>query len=152
MTENPMMAESIFLCLLTGAALGLLYLLCRAVKLAIGFGKIGEAILDILFCAAGAIVFFLVALAMDKGRIRFFQVAFQLAGFTASILALGPFVVTVSKFVNIIFKRFSKFLSRKIRVLRPKTKKKPKKPPEQNQKQQNKEKVKNLKKRLDKLM
>ena len=42
--------EAACLCLVTGAALGCLFLLCKGARLALGLGKWATALLDVLFC------------------------------------------------------------------------------------------------------
>ncbi len=84
-------ARPLFFCLATGAALGGLFLLFRALRILLHAGKVLTAVLDVLFCCLCAASVFLCALAMDHGRLRLFQAVFQLLGGWAAVQALGPF-------------------------------------------------------------
>lgn len=85
-------APAAFFCLGTGAALGLLFLLIKAVRLALRGGKLLTAIFDLLFGIFCGAAMFLCALAVDKGRMRLFQAGLQLAGAWAAVVALDPFI------------------------------------------------------------
>ena len=63
----------VFLCLAVGAVLGGLFLIFKLLRILLGLGKVGTAVLDMIFCAVCSAVVFLCALAVDKGRLRFFQ-------------------------------------------------------------------------------
>ena len=56
-------------CLAAGAALGCLFLLCKALRLALGLGPWATALVDVLFCLVCGAVSFLCALAVDQGRL-----------------------------------------------------------------------------------
>ena len=64
-------------CLAAGAALGCLFLLCKALRLALGLGPWATALVDVLFCLVCGAWSFLCALAVDQGRLRLFQAVFQ---------------------------------------------------------------------------
>lgn len=81
---------AVSLCLLTGSALGLLYLLLKAIRLSFSTGRFSTALLDILFGLTCGVVVFLTALAVDKGRLRFLQAASQLLAAWATLTALDP--------------------------------------------------------------
>lgn len=123
-----------FFCLGTGAALGCLFLLFRVLRILLRAGKLLTAFLDILCCCLCALVVFLCALAVDKGRLRFFQAGLQLLGGWAAVTALGPFVAGLAEKVRKIFSRLSllfrrgrAFLVSHFRRRRPARAKKPKK-------------------------
>ena len=82
----------VFLCLAVGAVLGGLFLIFKLLRILLGLGKVGTAVLDMIFCAVCSAVVFLCALAVDKGRLRFFQAGLHLLGAFSVILALDPFV------------------------------------------------------------
>lgn len=81
-----------FLCLISGGALGALFLLCKVLRMGLGLGKWAVAVLDILFCLFASVTAFLCALAIDSGRLRFFQAALQLLGGVSVVLVFDPFV------------------------------------------------------------
>ena len=70
----------VFLCLAVGAVLGGLFLIFKLLRILLGLGKVGTAVLDMIFCAVCSAVVFLCALAVDKGRLRFFQAGLHLLG------------------------------------------------------------------------
>ncbi len=105
-------ARVFFFCLGTGAALGCLYLLFRAVCILTRAGKILTAVLDVLFCCLCAAVVFLSALAVDHGRLRLFQAGLQLLGGWAAVSALGPFVSGAAGRARKIFCKVSDFFRR----------------------------------------
>ena len=77
-------------CLVAGAALGCLFLLCKALRLALGLGPWATALVDVLFCLVCGAWSFLCALAVDQGRLRLFQAVFQGLGAWAAIAGLDP--------------------------------------------------------------
>ena len=76
----------VFLCLAVGAVLGGLFLIFKLLRILLGLGKVGTAVLDMIFCAVCSAVVFLCALAVDKGRLRFFQAGLHLLGAFSVIL------------------------------------------------------------------
>lgn len=117
----------IFLCLSAGAALGCLFLLLKLVRILLGTGKIAEAVCDILFCLISTLVTFLCALAVDHGRLRFFQAALELVGGFSVVLALDPFLSGLAKKLYIIFCRIGAFFGKRLGFLVPHFKKKKRK-------------------------
>ncbi len=83
-------ARAVFFCLATGAALGGLFVLFQAVRILLRAGKLFTAFLDLLYCCLCGAAVFLCALAVDRGRLRFFQAALQLLGGWSVVAALGP--------------------------------------------------------------
>lgn len=135
----------LFFCLGTGAALGCLFLLFRALEILLRAGKLLTALLDILFCCLCATVVFLCALAVDKGRLRLFQAALQFLGGWAAVTALGPFVVGLSRqlekfFCKLsgLFRKAGGFLTSHFRKRRPSAAKKKEKTGRKGKKQQKK--------------
>lgn len=84
-------------CLATGAALGCLFLLCKLARLLLGAGKWATALLDVAFCGVCALVVFLCALAVDRGRLRLFQAGLQGLGAWAAVQALDPFLTGAAR-------------------------------------------------------
>lgn len=114
MTELQLyVTEVAVICLVSGVLLGLLFLVMKILKLAIGIGKIGEAVLDILFWAVMAVVFFLLSLAISGGQLRFVQLALCLMGLFAVLLIFDPFIDMISNKVNIILRRVFAFFKSK---------------------------------------
>lgn len=142
MTEPQLyVVEVTVLCLVSGVLLGLLFLLMKIVKLALRIGKIGEAVLDILFWAVMAVVFFLLSLAISGGQLRFIQMALSLLGLFAVMLIFDPFINMISNKVNITLKRVFAFFKRRHQSFIRKKKKRKKKIQEKKDK-----KAKKLKK------
>lgn len=80
------------LCLTSGAALGVFYLLLKLVRLLLRGGRLCAALMDVVFCLVCGIVAFLCALVVDQGRLRMIQAALQGLGAWGVIVALGPWV------------------------------------------------------------
>lgn len=89
---NNISLLGVCLCLFTGAMLGVLYLLGRLLRLLLRGGWLMQAAVDLAFCLCFAVVAFTCALALDKGRLRFIQLALQVLGAWAAVAALGPLV------------------------------------------------------------
>lgn len=106
----------VFLCVLSGAGLGLFYVLLKMLRILFGIKKIGTAVLDILFFSVAGVVLFLVALAADRGRLRFVQVSLQLIGFLSVLLAVDPSVEQVSAYIYRKSVKVSTKIKRKFRV------------------------------------
>ena len=106
------------LCLMTGALLGGLFLGCKLVRGLLYGGRLCAAVLDVLFCLAWALVAFLCALVVDKGRLRMFQVALQVLGAWGTIVALDPFVNGVTSLVRRFGRWLGRWLSRPVHFLR----------------------------------
>ena len=49
----------VFLCLAVGAVLGGLFLIFKLLRILLGLGKVGTAVLDMIFCAVCSAVVFL---------------------------------------------------------------------------------------------
>lgn len=97
--------EAASLCLVTGAALGCLFLLCKGARLALGLGKWATALLDVLFCLFCGGTAFLCALAVDRGRLRLLQVVCQGLGAWAAVTGLDPLVEKLGFFLRKTFCR-----------------------------------------------
>lgn len=80
--------EAILLCLLLGAILGLLFTGLEALRILLSLGRIATAVLDILFCVVTAVLSFILALAVSRGSLRFFQAACEIIGFLCVNLSL----------------------------------------------------------------
>lgn len=150
MTTDRYTIEALFLCLAAGGILGLLFLALKLIRIVLGIKKIGEAVMDILFCAAAAIVTFTCTLAIDDGRVRFFEIAAVLIGLFAVIVTLEPFIGGLAKKVYIIIEKIKAFICKKSKAVffkkKPKVKKSGKKP------KKHKNKLKKNKKRLANFM
>lgn len=134
--------EILFFCLATGAAMGCLFLLFQALEILLHAGKWTVAVLDFLSCCLCAMIVFLCALAVEKGRLRLFQVLLQLLGGWAAVQALGGFTAGFARRLRKILCRIIAFFQKKWGILaahfpkkpvkkrkkRKKTGKKPKKP------------------------
>ena len=92
-------------CLAAGAALGCLFLLCKALRLALGLGPWATALVDVLFCLVCGAWSFLCALAVDQGRLRLFQAVFQGLGAWAAIAGLDPLAAGAARAAKGFFRR-----------------------------------------------
>lgn len=111
---------TVFFCLSTGAALGLLFLLCKALRLAMGAGRLFTAVLDVLYGAFCGAAVFLCALAVDKGRLRFLQAALQVLGAWAAIVALDPLASRLGRGLRFLWQKLSWLLCAPCRWVRQK--------------------------------
>lgn len=109
---NSGVLPTIFFCLATGAALGCLFLLCKAVRLLLSAGKLCTALIDIAYCLFTAAALFLCALAVDRGRPRFFQFLLQGIGAWSAIAALDPFVAGAARGILFILRKLMAFFKR----------------------------------------
>lgn len=82
-----------FACLFVGFGLGLLYTLFEILGIIFDFKKMAKAVFDMIFFSAGAVVSFLLAYALNRGRLRFFQIALEGVGFCLILLTLYPMTV-----------------------------------------------------------
>lgn len=98
------------LCLVTGALLGGLFLTLKLLRVLLRGGRLLTAALDLLFCLICGAAAFLIALVLDKGRLRFFQAALQLLGAWGTVTALDPFVTGIAKMIQ----RLGRFLAGKM--------------------------------------
>ncbi len=117
-TGQRYLLECILLFLSFGTVWGCLFLLGKVIKIVFGVGKIGEAIGDILLCAAGAVGVFLCALAYDSGRLRFFQLLLHCIGAAAVIWAFDPFVKRVAGWVYRQLKKGKNLIKKTARAVR----------------------------------
>lgn len=106
------------LCLMTGGALGVLFLLFKLVRGLLYGGKLCAAVLDVLFCLVWALTAFLCALVVDKGRLRLFQAALQVLGAWGAVVAMDPFVNGATAMVRRVGRRVKGWLGRPVRFLR----------------------------------
>ena len=113
-----------FFCLVSGAALGGLFLGAEALAGLLGLKKPGRALLDLLCCAVTGVAVFLCALAVDSGRLRLYQVALQALGGWAVWGAFAPWARQTAR-VGAAWRRR---LGRRVREAAAKKGKKPKKP------------------------
>lgn len=122
----------IFLCLGTGCALGALFLLLKAARLALGAGKWATAGLDVAFGLVCGGVAFLTALVVDKGRMRFLQGALQMLGAWGCVAALDPFMSGLGRGIRRFCGKLGRALWRPVRwawgkIPKPEKKARPKK-------------------------
>lgn len=80
--------EAIVLSLLLGVLLGLLFAVLEAARIVFSLGRLATAVLDLLFAVLAAVTTFLLALAVSKGNLRFFQAACEIIGFLCVDLSL----------------------------------------------------------------
>ena len=109
---NALSGEIVFFCLVSGAFIGLFHIILKIIKTIFAMRKIGETVLDILFCALSAVIVFLCAYAIDMGRLRFVQAALQIIGVFSVFLVINPIVNVISNRVNIIFSAISSFVNK----------------------------------------
>ena len=84
------------LCLFTGAMLGGVFLGLKLLGLLLRGGRLFTFFSDLLFGLICALAAFVVALAVDSGRLRMFQAALQCLGAWGTIVALDPLLSGVA--------------------------------------------------------
>lgn len=108
--------EAAFFCLASGAVLGCLFLACKLFRLMLSLGKVGTAVLDAAFCLFCGGAAFLCALAVDRGRFRFFQLFFQGVGAWAAVESIDPLLSGAARVLLTglrKLRRFLRFLNRR---------------------------------------
>lgn len=99
-------------CLGTGAAMGCLFLLFKAVRILLSAGKVLTALLDVIFCCVCAVVVFLCALAIANGRLRLYQAVGQAVGAWAAVALLDGIVVRVARVLTAVRDRCVGFFNK----------------------------------------
>jgi len=108
-------APAVFFCLLTGCALGMLFLLLKALRLSLSAGRFLTAVLDAAFGIVCGGVAFLTALAVDKGRLRLMQALLQMLGAWGAIAALDPFACLLGRGIRALALKLRRFFLRPVR-------------------------------------
>ncbi len=80
--------EAIVLSLLLGALIGLLFAVLEALRILLSLGRVATAALDLILALLAALSTFILALAVSKGNLRFFQAACEIIGFLCVDLSL----------------------------------------------------------------
>lgn len=106
------------LCLTAGVLLGGLFLFFKLLRGLLCGGRLMEAALDVLFCLIWALVSFLCALVVDKGRMRMFQAVLQALGAWGAVVALDPFISGITSLARRLGRRLRMWLGRPVRSLR----------------------------------
>lgn len=115
---QPFWPQVLFFCLASGAALGALYAALRGAGTLLRAGRLLTGVLDTLFCLLCGAVVFLCALAVDKGRLRAFQLALQLLGGWSAAVVFTPLCTRAALFLQKIFGRIGGFFGRRLAFLR----------------------------------
>lgn len=85
---NSVSPEAIVLSLLLGALLGAVFTALESARILLSLGRIATAALDVLFCLLASVTTFVLALAVSKGNLRFYQAACEIIGFLCVDLSL----------------------------------------------------------------
>lgn len=85
---NSVSPEAIVLSLLLGVLLGAVFTALESARILLSLGRITTAALDVLFCLLAAVTTFVLALAVSKGNLRFYQAACEIIGFLCVDLSL----------------------------------------------------------------
>ena len=96
----------VFWSLVMGAALGVLYDIVRAVRMAVRAGKPHIIISDVLFFAVCGVLTSLFALPFNKGDVRGFILFGEAVGFLAYRLTIGAVMGKVYAFLARLFQSF----------------------------------------------
>lgn len=80
--------EVLWLSLLLGVLLGLLFTVLDTVRLLLQPGRAVQLFLDLFFCFAACLTSFLLSLAVSAGYLRFFQAGSEILGFFSVYLSL----------------------------------------------------------------
>lgn len=125
----------VLLCFFAGFFLGSFYSLLKIMRILFGLKAVSTAVLDIAFMAVAAVVTFLLAFALDFGRLRFYQLALQAMGFAVFMMSIDPFLEYPARKVYIIVTKISRYLAKKYQYFvgrfkkkRPSSRKNTKKP------------------------
>lgn len=110
------------LCLFTGALMGGVFLGLKLLGLLLRGGRIFTFFSDLFFGLFCAVTAFLVALAVDSGRLRLFQAALQCLGAWGAIAALGPLLNSAAAKLRRAARRMDSAIRRLIHKLLPKRK------------------------------
>ena len=113
MIKDEFMLEQVIGCAVSGGVLACLFLALKLFRRLFLLKKVSTAILDILFCTAASVMIFFFALAIDYGRLRFFQIALQIIGFISVLLVFDPVIERICE-------RLTKKLYRKLSKLKAK--------------------------------
>lgn len=89
---NALSLPAACLCLASGALLGGAFLAMKLARLLLRGGRVFLFISDLLLGPLCAVTAFTVALAIDKGRLRLFQVVLQGLGAWGAVCALDPLI------------------------------------------------------------
>ncbi len=108
-------APAVFFCLLTGCALGVLFLLLKALRLSLSAGRLLTALLDAAFGTVCGGVVFLTALAVDKGRLRLMQALLQVLGAWGAIAALDPLACLLGRGIRSLALKLRRAFLRPVR-------------------------------------
>lgn len=110
------------LCLFTGALMGGVFLGLKLLGLLLRGGRIFTFFSDLFFGLFCAVTAFLVALAVDSGRLRLFQAALQCLGAWGAIAALGPLLNSAAAKLRKAARRMDSAIRRLLHKLLPKRK------------------------------
>lgn len=111
---NTLSLPGACLCLATGALLGGAFLALKLARLLLRGGRILLFVSDLLLGPLCAVVAFTVALAIDKGRLRLFQVVLQGLGAWGTICALDSLVNGTAAWLRKVTGKLRGFLRRRI--------------------------------------
>lgn len=112
---TALQAPAVFLCLLTGCGLGVLFLALKALRLSLSAGRLLTAALDTAFGIICGAVVFLTALAVDKGRLRLLQALLQILGAWGAVAALDPLACLIGRGIRALCVKLRRALLRPLR-------------------------------------
>lgn len=105
--------ESVFLSLAIGVGLGF-FLVVNKVIVARNRGKgLLVFVSDFTFAAISIVITFMAAIPINKGKIRFLQVALELIGMMSFYMAFGDGAVLLSNFICKLSRRLRLFFEKK---------------------------------------
>lgn len=144
------------LCIASGASLGLLFLLLKLIRILLQGGRLCAALMDLVFGVVCGAAVFLCALAVDKGRLRFFQASMQGLGAWGVVVAFDPLLNGLACLLRRLRAKLRRLIGRPLKKMILKTKnilpEFPKKPPKRKKLAQSKKNRKKALKNLWKLV
>lgn len=109
---NSLSLPAACLCLATGALLGGVFLALKLGRILLGGGRVFIFVSDLLLGPLCAVTAFTVALAVDKGRLRLFQVILQGLGAWGTVCALDPLISGTAMGIKKLAVRLRRFFRR----------------------------------------
>ena len=144
------MLRCVFFCFFSGFALGLLYTVFEMLRVILGVKKLGTILFDCMIFAAAAVITYLLAFAMNRGQLRFFQLSIEIIGLCVCLLTLHPLLMYPTEKIRFLWNKACRSFSEKWRRFSAEKKKKHRKKGDSAENKSNLRKK--SKKRLEKLM
>lgn len=117
--------RAFFYAALLGLCLGLLYDFFRAVRIAAGNHRLLTGFLDLVFCLAVTISFFVLTLVQARGQVRSYTMVGMGLGGLLYFCGLSPFALALLRPLGRFVHRLPGLLAKIFKKIMPKPRKKP---------------------------